>query len=129
MADEHPGAETAHFFFQVFRHLPFRRFGFARQGSRTAPLPFRRFPLRPPSATWAGHISRRAKPVEHVAYLLGQDPAHDLGNALAEDDPAPLGIALRRIALLVVRGHVLGPVTRQGVNRRGVPTPIGTLSY
>ena len=112
------------FLFRVFRHLPFRRFGFAPLGSRTAPFPFRRFPLRPPSAIRAGHICRRAKAVEHVAHLLRHDLAHDLGHALAEGDPTPLGIALCRIGTFVVRGHVLRAIARQGA---GKPVLIGKI--
>ena len=56
MAHERPGTQPAHFLFRLFRHLPFGRFGFAPLGSRTAPFPFRRFLLRPPSAIRAGHI-------------------------------------------------------------------------
>ena len=64
-----------------------------------------------------GRISRRAKAVEHVADLFRHDLAHDLGHALAEGDPAPLGKALCRIGTLVVRGHVLRPVARQGADK------------
>ena len=71
--------------------------------------------LRPPSGP--GTSDRRAQAVEHVAHLLRHDLAHDLGHALAEGDPTPLGIALRRIGTLVVRGHVLGPVARQGADK------------
>ena len=56
MAHERSGTHATQFLFRVFRHLPFRRFGFAPLGSRTACFPFRRFPLRLPSAIRAGHI-------------------------------------------------------------------------
>ena len=117
MAHERSGTHTTQFLFRVFRHLPFRRFGFAPLGSRTAPFPFRRSPLRPPSAIRAGHISRRAKAVEHVAQLFRHDLARDLGHALAEGDPTPLGVALYRISTLVVRGHILCAIARQGADK------------
>src|ERR1700751_6123684 len=101
MSQERSGTQATQFLFRVFRHLPFRRFGFAPLGSRTAPFPFRSFPLPPPSDFRAGHISRRAKALEDVAYLPWYDPAHDLGHALAEGDATPLGVALCRIAAFV----------------------------
>ena len=56
MADERPGTQPAQFLFRLFRQLPFRRFGFAPLGLRTAPFPFRRFPIRPRPAIRAGRI-------------------------------------------------------------------------
>ena len=83
MTDQRLGAGLAQRRFRVFNHLPFRR-----------------FPSRPPRVVGARQsVGRRPQPVEHVA--------HDLGHALAEGDPTPLGVALYRIALLVIRGHVL----------------------
>ena len=69
-------------------------------------------------------FGRRAQAIEPVAQLLRNDLAHDLGHALAEGDPAPLGIALRRIGLLVIRRHVLGAVARQ---RADEPVPTGKI--
>src|SRR5579871_6672444 len=121
MAHERPRAHPTRFRFRVCRHRPFRRLGFAPLGSRTAPFHSRRFPLRPLSAIRTGHISRRAKAVEHATYLLGHDPARDLGHALAEGDPTPFGVALYRIGTVVVRDHILGAVARQG-SGKSVPT-------
>ena len=39
---------------------------------------------------------------------------HDVSHALAKGDPTALGVALRRITLLEIRGHVLGAISRQG---------------
>jgi len=80
MAHQRLRAHPTRFRFRICRYLPFRRCGFAPLGSRTAPLPFRRFPRRPLPASRAGHISGRAKAVEHVAHLLGHDLAHDLSH-------------------------------------------------
>ena len=94
MADERPLAGAAQRRFRVFGHPPFRR-----------------FPFRPQSA-----IGGQAQPVEHAAHLLRHHLAHDLGDTLAEGDPAPLGIVLRRIGAPVIRRHILGPVARQGAD-------------
>ena len=91
-------------------------------------VPYRSFPF-PASRSGlvrhpAGHISRRAKAVEHVAQLFRHDLAHDLGHALAEGDPTPLGVALYRIGTLVVRRHILRAIARQGADK---PVLIGKI--
>ena len=81
-------------------------------------LPFRRLPFRPRRVVRARHgVGRRAQPVEHTAHLLRHDLPDNFGDTLAEGNAAPLGITLRRVDLLVIRGHVLGPVARQGANQ------------
>ena len=114
MAHERPGTHTTQLIFRIFRDLPFRPFGCASLGCGNTPFPFRRLPFRPLSAIQTGHTFSRAQAVEHVAHFLRHDLAHDLGHALAEGDPTPLGVVLDRIGTVVIRGHVLGAVARQG---------------
>ena len=108
MAEQRLGAGLAQRRFQVFHRLLFRRFQF-----------------QPPRAVRARDgVGRRPQAVEHVAHFLRHDLLDNFGNALAEGDAAPLGIALDRIALLVIQSHVLRPVARQGA---GEPVPIGKI--
>ena len=90
----------------------------------TAPLPSGASRPPPPVSGPSARSADERRSVEHVADLFRHDLAHDLGHALAEGDPASLGIALRWIALFVIRRHVLGPVARQGT---GEPVPIGKI--
>src|SRR6516162_1046386 len=118
MAHQRPRAQASRFRLGILRHLPFRRFSFAPLNPRTAPFLFRRVAFRPRRAVWARQsVGSRARAIEHGAHLLGHDLAHDLGHALAEADPTPLGVALYWIGTLVVRGHILGAIARQGADK------------
>jgi tRNA-binding protein len=55
---------------------------------------------------------------------LGRDLPDNFRDALVESDAAPFGIVSRRVKLFVIRGHVLGPVAREGA---GEPVGIGEV--
>ena len=114
MAHQRPGPHATGFRFGILRHGPCRHFGFASVACRAAAFSFGGSPFGPSSAITVEHLSRNAKAVEHAAQLLRHGLAHDLGHALAERDPAPLGVALDGIGTVVIQGHVLRPVARHG---------------
>lgn len=79
------------------------------------------FPFRPrPDLRARRSPAGLAQPVEQTVNRLAQPLrdklAHYFNNASTESNPAPFGIGLCRFVVFVVRRHVLGPVSRQGVD-------------